>query len=241
MALPDQAHRSFRSFPDSSADGRPSADARPKATSTERLRKGRTLAERRLERREALLDTALELFGTKGYAATSVEEICRTAFVSTRNFYEEFENREAVLFELGERQIADAYRAMVKAERADDPADRVGSNIRARVSTLVHNLLDDPRVARLAFIETLGVSPVQESRRREAHHLFARYFGQSGGAKLMDGRFVNRRQEVFSLALVGAINEVMSDWVLRDDKPPIEDLIDSIVEVIVMMYSALGH
>jgi AcrR family transcriptional regulator len=230
----------FTSIPDSSPDGRSGGKTGGKSSSTERLRKGRTLAERRLERRQALLDTALELFGTKGYAATSVEEICRTAFVSTRNFYEEFENREAVLFELGEHQIAETYKAMTAAKRVDDPDDRVGSNVRARVSKLVHMLLDDPRVARLAFIESLGVSPAQESRRREAHLLFARYFGKSGGAKLVDGRFIDRRQEVFSLALVGSINEVMSDWVLRDDKQPIEDLIDSIVEVIVMMYTAMG-
>jgi AcrR family transcriptional regulator len=228
----------------------PTFDERP-----ERLRNGRTLAERRQERREALLDSALELFGTKGYASTSVEEICRNAFVSTRNFYEEFDNRDAVLQELGDRLVTDAYRAMIAVETRPG-ADRLRTEATARVDALVHSLLDDPRKARIAFIETLGVSPQQEARRRVAHQLFARYFvglagagedhvparpgpdgaGADAGALHDSGAY---GREVFSLALVGAVNEVLSDWVLRDDKVPLDELTRSIVEIIVLMSSTV--
>ena len=46
-------------------------------------------------------------------------------------------------------------------------------------------------------------------------------------------------REVFSLALVGAVNEVLSDWVLRDDKVSLDELTRSIVEIIVRMSSTL--
>ena len=53
-------------------------------------------AQQRLdERRRLLLDAGLELFGTAGYAATSVEQLCQAAYVSTRSFYELFPNKEA--------------------------------------------------------------------------------------------------------------------------------------------------
>jgi AcrR family transcriptional regulator len=214
----------------------------------ERLRNGRTLAERRHERREALLDSALELFGTKGYASTSVEEICRNAFVSTRNFYEEFDNRDAVLQELGDRLVADAYRAMVSVETLPG-AERLRAEATARVDALVHSLLDDPRKARIAFIESLGVSPQQEARRRVAHQLFARYFVELVGAGDRRGQSDDEAgphrpadahdRELFSLALVGAINEVLSDWVLRDDKAPLDQLTRSIVDIIVLMSSTV--
>ncbi len=200
----------------------------------ERLRKGRTLAQRRWERREALLDVALELFGTKGYAATSVEELCRTAYVSTRNFYEEFDNREAVLFALGDRLVGEAYQAMVEVV-VDDGADRLAREARARVSALAHALLDDPRRARIAFIETLGVSPVQEARRRNAHWLFAQYFAALVRADFNSERFGHREEDIYAIALVGAVNEILSDWVLRTEKPPLDDLMDPIVDVILMM------
>jgi AcrR family transcriptional regulator len=194
-------------------------------TKNERLRKGRTLAERRWERREALLDAALDLFGTQGYATTSVEELCRTAYVSTRNFYEEFDNREAVLFALGDRLVGEAYQAMVESTFEDGP-DRLQREARARVGALAHALLDDPRRARIAFIETLGVSPVQEARRRNAHRLFAQYFAALVRADFSSEGFGTRDEDIFAVALVGAINEILSDWVLRTDKPPLDDLID---------------
>ena len=205
---------------------------------SERLRKGRTLAERRLERREALLDAALELFGTKGYASTSVEEICRTAFVSTRNFYEEFDNREAVLVEITDRISRAATEAMLSA-RFEPGADRVRREATARVRSLAHSLLDDPRRARIAFIESLGVSPGQEARRREVHCLFAQYLGALINADVEAGRFSERREEVFALAMVGAINEVFSDYVLRPDKPSIDELVDSVVGIIELMSESI--
>jgi AcrR family transcriptional regulator len=204
----------------------------------ERLRKGRTLAERRWERREALLDAALDLFGTQGYAATSVEELCRTAYVSTRNFYEEFENREAVLFALGDRLVGEAYQAMVEASIEEGP-DRLDREARARVAALAHALLDDPRRARIAFIETLGVSPLQEARRRNAHRLFAQYFAALVRADFSSEGFGTREEDIFAVALVGAINEILSDWVLRADKPPLDDLIDPIVDIIALMSDRL--
>lgn len=200
----------------------------------ERLRKGRTLAQRRWERREALLEVALELFGTKGYAATSVEELCRTAFVSTRNFYEEFDNREAVLFALGDRLVGDAYQAMVEVTVVDGD-DRLAREARARVAALAHALLDDPRRARVAFIESLGVSPDQEARRRSAHWLFAQYFAALIRADFNSERFGHRDEDVYAIALVGAVNEILSDWVLRTEKPPLDDLMDPIVDIIMMM------
>jgi len=205
---------------------------------TERLRKGRTLAERRQERREALLDAGLELFGTKGYASTSVEEICRTAFVSTRNFYEEFENREAVLVELTDRISQQATEAMLNATFEPGP-DRLRREASARVRSLAHALFDDPRRARIAFIESLGVSPDQEARRREVHRLFAQYLGALINADVEAGRFTERREEVFALAMVGAVNEVFSDYVLRPDKPTIDEFVESVVGVIELMSESL--
>jgi len=208
------------------------------ARRTVRTRNGLTSEQRRQQRREALIDAGLDLFGTKGYNSTSVEEICRTAYVSTRNFYEEFENREAVLFALGDRLVGEAYQAMVEASIEEGP-DRLDREARARVAALAHALLDDPRRARIAFIETLGVSPLQEARRRNAHRLFAQYFAALVRADFSSEGFGTREEDIFAVALVGAINEILSDWVLRADKPPLDDLIDPIVDIIALMSDRL--
>jgi hypothetical protein len=53
--------------------------------------------QRQAQRRTLLLDAALELFGTRGYAKSSIELLCQTAGIGTNSFYELFPNKEAVL------------------------------------------------------------------------------------------------------------------------------------------------
>ncbi len=207
----------------------------------ERLRKGRTLAQRRAERRHALLDAALELFGTQGFFASSVEEICRSAYVSTRNFYEEFDNREALLVALGEQIVAQTFRAMAEVELDVEPGpDQARREARARIGAVVHSLVDDPRVARVSFIESRGVSPVHESRRRDANRLFADFvIGLGDGSR---SEFWDRAGgEMYGLAVVGAFSEVVGDWVLREDKPPLDELIDNLTEFVLLLQRALAR
>ncbi|MER6720675.1 TetR/AcrR family transcriptional regulator [Streptomyces halstedii] len=57
------------------------------------------LRERRKQRtREALLHTALELFTTRGYDRTTVDEIVAVVDVSQRTFFRYFPNKEAAAF-----------------------------------------------------------------------------------------------------------------------------------------------
>lgn len=204
----------------------------------ERLRRGQTLSERRAQRRQALLDAALELFGTRGFSASSVEEICRTAYVSTRNFYEEFENREALLVALGDVMTQDAYIAMIEPVIPEGP-DFSRREARVRIGAVVHALVDDPRVARVAFVESRGVSPLHEARRRDAHKLFARFVMGLDETDPTGSVWAGPTGETYALGMVGAINEVVGDWVLRETKPDLEELIDNLTEFFLLMRDAL--
>jgi AcrR family transcriptional regulator len=205
-----------------------------------RTRNGLTPQQRRQQRRQALIDAGLELFGTKGYNSTSVEEICRTAYVSTRNFYEEFENREALLWNLVYQTLADAYDALRQTgPDQHGPGGVAGdrSELRGRVSRLVHAFVDDPRRARLVFIECRGMSLLQEYRRRAAQQAFAQLLGEileEHGAYIAVSE---KARGTFSLAIVGAVDLVLSDWVLQPERPTVVELIDSLTEVIGWMGS----
>src|SRR5689334_23129284 len=125
---------------------------------------GRSAADRQAERRERLLGAGLELFGTDGYAATSIERLCSHAGVSTRNFYEEFASREDLLMRLHDRVIEMAVDAVLTAweDTADAPvADRLERAVRAFVTTTA----SDRRWARLSFVEVIGVSDAVEAHR----------------------------------------------------------------------------
>ena len=57
---------------------------------------GQSADERDAARRKRLLAAATDFIGTQGYAATTVERICAEAKVSTRHFYQQFDNKESV-------------------------------------------------------------------------------------------------------------------------------------------------
>jgi len=210
----------------------------------ERLRKGTTAAQRRQTRRDALVEAALELFGTAGYAATSVEEICKTACVSTRTFYREFENREELMWALGDQIVEDAYRATIDAPFERHPNEPAGKltevEVRARIGALAHALLDDPRRARFAFVDVLGLSPENEARRWHAHVQFAMFFAGWMRNNQAEDETEARRTDVRALALVGALSELMSDWVMRESTAPITDLIDSMVDITMLFVPRPG-
>ena len=55
------------------------------------------------ERELRILEAALELFGQRGFEATTVSAICEAAGVSEATLYEYFESKEQVLFSIAER------------------------------------------------------------------------------------------------------------------------------------------
>ena len=61
---------------------------------------GGTLRERqRVETRDVILDTALDLIEAKGFEHTTVEDIAAAAGISSRTFFRYFESKNALLFD----------------------------------------------------------------------------------------------------------------------------------------------
>jgi AcrR family transcriptional regulator len=190
--------------------------------------------QRQAQRRTLLLDAALELFGTRGYAKTSIELLCQTAGIGTNSFYELFPNKEAVLIGLYDRLSQDLRQAIAEEYVAHQYDSGL---IRALVSRFVHGSLDDPRVARVAFIESAGVSAQVEEHRRQTRNDFVDGLQAIGrgirdtsiGSVPVDEQHRPRPSpRRNAVAIVGAIIETTVDWLLDPDPDPIDHLIDDI-------------
>ncbi|CAM3862103.1 TetR/AcrR family transcriptional regulator [Smaragdicoccus niigatensis] len=112
-----------------------------------------------------IINAAIELFGTEGYAATTVMDIVKRAGVSRKTFYEMFESKEAVVvaaYRAFDRFLRDAGVAASSAESSTDPAD-----LRGIMRSLLTLLSYNPAAARLFFLEVLGAGD-EVRRRRDA-------------------------------------------------------------------------
>lgn len=119
------------------------------ATNAARTYRGATLDERRSGRRDRLVEAGIELFGTKGIAATRVDEVCAEAGLTKRYFYENFDSLDALVDAVMSKVMADLAEAVVPAI-----ADHGWRNPRPALEAYLRPLLDDPRLARLMIVET---------------------------------------------------------------------------------------
>lgn len=203
---------------------------------SERRYGGLTPDERRADRRRRLLDTALELFGTEGYATTGISRLCSQAGVTARHFYEEFGSRENLLLELYKEINARAGED-VAAALADCPLT-LEDYTRRGLGALIHSMLDDPRRARVVCIETIGVSPELEEYRYELGEWYRDMTTDFARQLADNGETVNTAPNHFiSVSLVGACNQAMTTWLRQPDPPPIDVLIEEMAQ----LYMAVGR
>jgi len=112
--------------------------------------------ERQRLRRAKLIEGAIEVFGTKGFHAATVREVCVAAHLTERYFYESFKTLPqlflATYADLREQLMALTLAALKKAEPTPlgmlEPAIRV----------FLEFIRDDPRRGRIMLVDSLGVN-----------------------------------------------------------------------------------
>lgn len=201
------------------------------AVSTRRYA-GRAADERRAERRRRLLDAGLELFGTRGYAATTIEALYSEARLAPRHFYEQFPNREALLREVYDEAMAAVGEAVAEARR-DAPRD-IRGRVRALLEGFIEAMLGDPRRARIAYLEVPGTSRELE---RHAHGVvrgFAALVEEEARAGAARGLLPDRDYALTAMLLVGGTNAIIVDW-LTDAGRPTDGVLDELAGAFVAL------
>jgi AcrR family transcriptional regulator len=129
----------------------------------ERVYAGMSAAERSTRRREQFLAAGLEVFAARGWAASTVADVCRAAGLSPRYFYELFGSREdlfrAVTTRIGE-EVTATVRAAVAVPDLDPQA-----RARGVLAALAEYFTADPRTVRVALMESLATEEFRRERR----------------------------------------------------------------------------
>lgn len=180
------------------------------ATTPGRRYGGVSAEDRRRERRERLLQAGLDLLGTRGYAQTTVSDVLERAGLTSRYFYEHFENREALLKAVYDEVVARGYGASARALQRHD-GDPLTVSIPAQLEAFYDVVVDDPRLARILFIEAVGVSPSMETHRRAVMRRIASALASRLSLRAGRGEIPERDFHAVTVGMLGAMHELIAD------------------------------
>ncbi|NMN98057.1 TetR/AcrR family transcriptional regulator [Nocardiaceae bacterium YC2-7] len=185
---------------------------------------GLPIEDRQRQRRERFLESGLTVFSRDGYSNSSVGAICKAAGLSSRQFYEEFAGREALLIELFDTIEADSRQAvaMALAATANDGVTRM---VEACTRAYIRSIGTDPRRAKVAIVEAVGASPRVEQYRLQQRKIWSGLIAHAAEDAATHGEIPAGDYEMRVSALLGAVNYVLYDWSMADPRPSLEDVI----------------
>lgn len=192
--------------------------------------------ERQAERRALLLDAALELLGTEGWAGTSVRAVCQAARLNPRYFYESFADLDALIVAVYDRLVEELGAAVVTAMAA--AGDDGGAQVRAALNTILEYVEADPRRGRVLYVEALGSESLNRRRIETAHTLVS--VVERGGAERagpMGGDPIGR---ITAAILVGGAGELVVTWLDGTLKISRQQLVDDATELFIALGEAAG-
>lgn len=115
--------------------------------------------------RERLLDAAIRVAATKGYAATTVGDLTKEAGISRTTFYELFEDKEACFLAAYDTAVDVLVRRVVAAYETEE---RWPQRAREGLKALLELLAAEPQLARLALVDIGAAGPAAQRRYRVA-------------------------------------------------------------------------
>ncbi|HEX2666561.1 MAG TPA: TetR/AcrR family transcriptional regulator [Candidatus Acidoferrum sp.] len=115
---------------------------------------------RSAEIRERLFHSALTLFGKKGFAETTIEDITEAADVGKGTFFNYFPSKDHILLAFGEMQLGKLEAAVGEARRSNEPMSRF---LRALGVHMTEEPTRNPEIIRALLQAYLSTTPVREA------------------------------------------------------------------------------
>lgn len=188
--------------------------------------RGLSLEQRQRERRARLLEAGLQVYGTQGFFSVTVRDVCAEAKLTERYFYESFKNSEqlfkAIYMQLIERQQQAVMSAVMQAS-----GQQHEQMIRAGLSVFLRGLQEDPRMARILFIDAVLVGELHGTAIIEAVSRFDRMI--QGFMLLMLPHTHQHRVQLslVSTGLNGYVTHIVIRWVMGGFKESFEEVLNA--------------
>jgi len=194
--------------------------------SKERQFKGLSLTERKQARREKLIEAGIEAYGTHGFFAVTVKDICNEAKLTERYFYESFKKSDELFQTIFLKLIDQLQHNVMQAimQASTDPRKMIESGLTALLTTLK----DNPRMARIIYIDAMLVQELHNQA--TIHETMLRFDRMIHAFVMLMMPHIDRSEREISLVatgLNGYVTQIAIRWVVSGFKQSMQEVLSS--------------
>lgn len=200
------------------------------ATAVERLSK----TQQREDTRRKILDSAAQVFASKGFYGSVVDDIVRVSGTSKGAVYFYFESKEQIFASLVEEFISTIARQIqIEVLRARGLVGQV----EATVATLMRSFEANPALTRIVLVDWPMAGPEFHGKRVAIKTMLVEILRGYLDRAVQDGRIAAQDTELAAYVWLGAMSEVVTRW-LNTGKPA--PLADSIAPLTRLLLNSVG-
>ncbi len=199
---------------------------------------GESADTRHQARREKLLNAGLEVIGSRGFASTSVDAVCREAGLTKRYFYEHFKNRDDLLvaayLKANKEMLARVMQAVTA--RQGQPAAMIEAGLRA----VFDYLFQAPARGRVVMIEILNCQQNLDGVYGEGIGGFVNFVLASSRPYYAEHAPPEAEQKVIIFGAVGSVIYIAQRWIATAYKQPKQELVNGATRILIGAAQQLG-
>lgn len=190
---------------------------------------------RKIATRDRILHAALRAFAARGYHRTVVDDIVRASRTSKGAVYHHFPNKEALFLALVDdfaRRLAEAVARAIAASHG--ALGKVEAALRAGLETFAAHR----ELARIILFESASLGPPYQAKRAEIHDRFAALIRGYLDEAVAEGAIPPIDTRVATLAWLGAVNEVVMQWLARGEPDLIGEAVPALTTLLLRSIGA---
>jgi AcrR family transcriptional regulator len=210
-----------------------------KTMTKERQFKGLSMAERQQARREKLIEAGIQAYGTHGFFSVTVKDICTEAKLTERYFYESFKKSEH-LFQTIFLKLIDELQQNVMQAMMQASSDHK-KMIEAGLTALLTTLRDNPRMARIIYIDAMLVQELHNQA--TIHETMGRFDRMIQAFVMLMMPNLSRSEQEISLVstgLNGYVTQIAIRWVMSGFKQSMEEVLSSCSIVFLALFESFS-
>ncbi len=194
--------------------------------SKERQFKGLSLTERKQARREKLIEAGIEAYGSQGFFAVTVKDICNEAKLTERYFYESFKKSDELFQTIFLKLIDQLQHNVMQAimQASTDPRKMIEAGLTALLTTLK----DNPGMARIIYIDAMLVQELHNQA--TIHETMLRFDRMIHAFVMLMMPHIDRSEREISLVatgLNGYVTQIAIRWVVSGFKQSMQEVLSS--------------